>query len=115
MTGCSAFIVFFLMLAPAGAILYAMPGELAGWAFVLAIVFAWAVMSAFDRAVRHRRADAGLFQGHRGPDARSRLGPPADRGLEAFRELKDKALGVVRRLALGGAGEQPADSPAKAC
>ena len=41
-----AILVFFVMLAPAAAILYAMPGELAGWSFVLAIVFAWAVKAA---------------------------------------------------------------------
>lgn len=41
-----AFLVFLVMLAPAAAILYAMPGQLAGWSFVLAIVFAWAVKAA---------------------------------------------------------------------
>lgn len=41
-----AFLVFLLMLAPAAAILYVMPGQLAGWSFVLAIVFAWAVKAA---------------------------------------------------------------------
>ena len=47
MTWVLGLIVFLLTLAPAGAILYAMPGNLAGWAFVLAIVFAWACISAF--------------------------------------------------------------------
>ena len=47
MTWVLGVVVFFLTLAPAGAILYAMPGELGGWAFVLAIVFAWAFISAF--------------------------------------------------------------------
>lgn len=41
-----AFVIFLVMLAPAGAILYLMPGQLAGWAFVLAIVFAWALKAA---------------------------------------------------------------------
>ncbi|TIO55897.1 MAG: hypothetical protein E5Y00_26445, partial [Mesorhizobium sp.] len=42
-----SFVIFLLMLAPAAAILWAMPGQLAGWAFVLAIVFAWAFKAAF--------------------------------------------------------------------
>ncbi len=43
----AAFVIFLLMLTPAAAILYMMPGQLAGWAFVLAIVFAWAFKAAF--------------------------------------------------------------------
>lgn len=39
-------VVFVFMLAPAAAILYYMPGQLAGWSFVLAIVFAWALRAA---------------------------------------------------------------------
>ena len=42
-----SFVIFLLMLAPAAAILFMMPGQLAGWAFVLAIVFAWAFKAAF--------------------------------------------------------------------
>src|SRR5690606_29945025 len=41
-----AFAVFLVMLAPAAAILYLMPGALAGWSFALAIVFAWAIKTA---------------------------------------------------------------------
>lgn len=39
-------VVFLLALAPAGAILYAFPGEIAGYSFVVAIVFAWAFKAA---------------------------------------------------------------------
>jgi hypothetical protein len=42
-----ALVVFLTTLAPAAAVLYAMPGELAGWGFVLAIVFTWAFSAAF--------------------------------------------------------------------
>lgn len=40
-------VIFLIMLSPAAAILYVMPGQLAGWSFVLAIVFAWAFKAAF--------------------------------------------------------------------
>ena len=42
-----SFVIFLLMLAPAAAILWYMPGQLGGWAFVMAIVFAWAFKAAF--------------------------------------------------------------------
>ncbi len=57
-----SFVIFLLMLAPAGAILWFMPGQLAGWAFVLAIVFAWAFKAAFIEPFAIACSDAGLFQ-----------------------------------------------------
>ncbi|MDX3972802.1 hypothetical protein [Shinella sp.] len=39
-------VVFLLALAPAAAILYAFPGEIAGYSFIVAIVFAWAFKAA---------------------------------------------------------------------
>ena len=38
--------VFLLMLAPAAGLLYYYPGQMGGWAFVIAIVFAWAFKAA---------------------------------------------------------------------
>lgn len=38
--------VFLLALAPAAAILYLFPGEIAGYSFILAVVFAWAFKAA---------------------------------------------------------------------
>lgn len=99
MTWVLGVIVFLLTLAPAGAILYAMPGELAGWAFVLAIVFAWAFISAFIEPF----VIAALMQVYfrviegQAPD------PAWDAHLsdvsKHFRELKDRAL------ASAGAGQ----------
>lgn len=42
-----AFAIFLFMLAPAAALLYFMPGQAGGWAFVMAIVMAWAFRAAF--------------------------------------------------------------------
>ena len=39
-------LVFLLMLAPAAGLLYYYPGQMGGWAFVIAIVFAWAFKAA---------------------------------------------------------------------
>lgn len=41
-----AFVGFLFLLAPAGAIMYLMPGPLAGWSFVLAILLAWSLKAA---------------------------------------------------------------------
>ncbi len=95
MTAVLGVIVFLLTLAPAGAILYAMPGNLAGWAFVIAIVFAWACISAFVEPFVIAAMMQVYFRTIEGqvPD------PEWDRRLaeksRQFRELKDRALASV--------------------
>ena len=85
-------VVFFSTLAPASAILYAMPGQLAGWAFVLSIVFAWACISAFIEPF----AIAALLQVYFKTIAGQVPDPEwEDRLNEAsrhFRELTEKAM-----------------------
>ncbi|TIL82178.1 MAG: hypothetical protein E5Y89_06260 [Mesorhizobium sp.] len=87
-----SFVIFLLMLAPAGAILWAMPGQLGGWAFVLAIVFAWAFKAAFIEPF----AIASLMQVYFATIEGQVPNPDWDRQLaeasSKFRELKDKAL-----------------------
>lgn len=90
-----AFAVFLVMLAPAAAILYVMPGQLAGWSFLLALVFAWAVKAALIEPFAIAALMQVYFRAIEGqvPD------PGWDRRLSDasshFRELKDKALGVA--------------------
>ncbi len=95
MTWVLGLIVFLLTLAPAGAILYAMPGNLAGWAFVIAIVFAWACISAFVEPF----VIAAMMQVYFRTIAGQVPDPEWDRRLaeksKQFRELKDKALASV--------------------
>ncbi|MBZ9819576.1 hypothetical protein [Mesorhizobium sp. CA4] len=88
-----SFVIFLLMLAPAAAILWVMPGQLAGWAFVLAIVFAWAFKAAFIEPF----AIASLMQVYFEAIEGQEPNPEWDRRLaetsSKFRELRDKALG----------------------
>ncbi|MBZ9763128.1 hypothetical protein LB553_19905 [Mesorhizobium sp. CA8] len=88
-----SFVIFLLMLAPAAAILWVMPGQLAGWAFVLAIVFAWAFKAAFIEPF----AIASLMQVYFEAIEGQAPNPEWDRRLaetsSKFRELRDKALG----------------------
>ena len=83
--------VFFLTLAPAAAILYAMPGQPAGWAFVFSIVFAWAFISAVVEPV----LIAALMQVYVAAIEGQAPDPAWDRRLSEasgqFRRLKDRA------------------------
>ena len=105
MTWVLGVVVFFLTLAPAGAILYAMPGELAGWAFVFAVVFAWAFVSAFVEPF----VIAALLQVYFAKIEGQVPDPAWDMRLSEtskhFRELKDRALASVGGSRRGGVTE----------
>jgi len=87
-----AAIVFVLALAPAAAVLYYMPGQVAGWGFVLAILFTWAFSSAFVEPfciaalmqVYFRRIEGQVPN----PEWDRRLSETSDQ----FRELKSRAV-----------------------
>ena len=101
-----AFLVFLVMLAPAAAMVYWMPGALSGWSFVLAIILAWAVKSALIEPF----CIAALMQVYFKVIAGQVPNPDWDRRLaeasKSFRDLKDKALGAF--------GGQPSGSGAPA-
>lgn len=88
-------VIFVLMLAPAAAVLYLMPGALAGWSFVLAIVFAWAIKAALLEPFAIAALMQVYFRAIEGqtPDAEwdRRL---ADASRH-FRELKERAASAV--------------------
>lgn len=90
-----ALVVFLTTLAPAAAVLYYMPGQLAGWGFVLAIVFTWAFSSAFIEPFCIAALMSVYFKVIEGqvpnPDWDRRLAEASGK----FRELKDKAIGSV--------------------
>ena len=101
-----AFVVFLFMLAPAAAVLYLMPGQLAGWSFVLAIIFAWAVKAALIEPFVIAALMQVYFKVIEGqvpdPEWDARLAGAS----RHFRELKDKAvsaLGVRGQPAAEGA------------
>ena len=87
-----AFVVFLLALAPAAAILYVFPGEWAGYAFVLALVFAW----SFKAAVLEPFAIAALmsvyFKAIEGQVPNSDWDAKLADVSAKFREIKDKAM-----------------------
>ena len=97
------FAIFLVMLAPAGAVVYLMPGELGGWSFVLAIVFAWALKAAFVEPFAIASLMQVYFKAIEGqapdPEWDARLSEVS----RQFRELKDKAFG-----SFGEAAARPA-------
>ncbi|MBX3576019.1 MAG: hypothetical protein KF723_02335 [Rhizobiaceae bacterium] len=100
-------LVFLVMLVPAAAILWFMPGQLGGWAFVLAIVFAWAFKAAFIEPFAICALMAVYFKVIVGqqpnPDWDRRLADASSK----FRELKDRALASLGGSAWGSAAGRP--------
>jgi hypothetical protein len=95
MTWLLGAIVFVLTLAPAGAILYTMPGELAGWALVFAIVFAWAFISAFVEPFVIAALMQVYFRAIEGQEPDPAWDTRLAEASRHFRELKDRALASV--------------------
>lgn len=99
-----AIVVFLSALAPAAAFLYYMPGQLAGWGFVLAIIFTWAFSSAFIEPFCIAALMQVYFRCIEGqvPDAQweRRLSETS----KQFRELKDRAVASVGVASAGGRG-----------
>ena len=87
-----AIVVFLLALSPAAAILYFFPGNIAGYAFVIAIVFAW----AFKAAVLEPFAIAALMSVYFKTIEGQVPDPAWDAKLAGasskFREIKEKAV-----------------------
>jgi hypothetical protein len=96
-------LVFLVVLAPAAAILVMFPGDAGGWAFVVAIVFAW----AFKAALLEPFAIAALmdvyFRVIEGQQPDAEWEHRLDNASAKFRELGTKGMDWMR----GRAGANP--------
>ena len=90
-----AIAVFFVMLAPAAALVYLMPGQIAGWSFVLAIIFAWAVKAALLEPFAVAALMQVYFRRIEGQVPNAEWERRLAEASSHFRELKDKAMGVA--------------------
>ena len=97
--------VFLLMLAPAAALLVWFPGQAGGWAFVIAIVFAW----SFKAALLEPFAIAALmdvyFRVIEGQQPNAEWERKLDGASAKFREIGTKAMDWVRGRPVGGLGQ----------
>lgn len=103
-----AFIVFLVMLVPAGAVVYLIPGGWSAGGFIFAIVFAWAVKAALLEPFAITCMMDCYFQVIRGqspdPDWDARISGVSKK----FQELKDNAANwSAGRGWTGGTAPQP--------
>ncbi|MES0094049.1 hypothetical protein [Mesorhizobium sp. M0030] len=87
-----SFVIFLLMLAPAAAIMWFIPGQLGGWAFVLAILLAWAFKAAFIEPFAIACLMQVYFKTIEGQVPNAEWDQRLAEGSSKFRELRDKAL-----------------------
>ncbi|MEI9419220.1 hypothetical protein [Mesorhizobium sp. Cs1321R2N1] len=86
------FVIFLLMLAPAGAVVYFLPSHLSGWGFVLAIVFAWALKAAFVEPFAIASLMQVYFKTIEGQTPNPEWDHRLSEASRQFRELKEKAM-----------------------
>ncbi|MES0051366.1 hypothetical protein [Mesorhizobium sp. M0053] len=87
-----SFVIFLLMLAPAAAIMWFIPGQLGGWAFVLAILLAWAFKAAFIEPFAIACLMQVYFKTIEGQVPNAEWDQRLAEASSKFRELRDKAV-----------------------
>ena len=87
-----SFVIFLLMLAPAAAIMWFIPGQLGGWAFVLAILLAWAFKAAFIEPFAIACLMQVYFKTIEGQVPNAEWDQRLAEASSKFRELREKAL-----------------------
>ncbi|MCK4711848.1 MAG: hypothetical protein KAT26_03095 [Marinosulfonomonas sp.] len=103
-----AFVVFLLMLAPAGAIVYLIPGAWSAGGFVFAILFAWAVKAALIEPFAIACLLQAFFKVTDGQEPNPEWSAKLDGVSKKFGKLAEKA----KNWAGGGKkAENPADTP----
>jgi hypothetical protein len=90
-----AIVIFIVMLAPMAGLFYLLPGDIAGWSFVAAIVFAWAFKSAFLEPFAIAALMDVYFRTIEGQVPNVEWDRKLSEASAKFRELKDKAMGGV--------------------
>ncbi|HXK54878.1 MAG TPA: hypothetical protein PK405_09350 [Hyphomicrobiales bacterium] len=92
----AAFIIFLVMIAPAAALLYVLPGDWSSFGFVLALVFAWSL----KQAILEPFAITCLMQVYFKAIEGQQPDPVWDERLSAasgrFREMKERAIDWAR-------------------
>ncbi len=88
-----AILIFLVMLAPMAGLFYILPGQVAGWSFVAAIVFAWAFKAAFLEPFAIAALMDVYFRTIEGQVPNVEWDRKLAEASGKFRELKDKALG----------------------
>jgi hypothetical protein len=88
-----ALVIFIIMLAPMAGLFFLLPGDIAGWSFVAAIVFAWAFKAAFLEPFAIAALMDVYFRVIEGQTPNVEWDRRLAEASAKFRELKEKALG----------------------
>lgn len=100
-----AFLVFLVFLAPVGALMSLFPGQVGGWSFIIALVFAWSVKAALLEPIAIHALMQVYFKTIEGQIPNPEWDDRLEKVSAQFRELKEKAAGY-----LGGAASPKADA-----
>jgi hypothetical protein len=92
-TWALAVLVFLAMLAPAAAVVWLLPGEAAGGAFVFALIFAWAVKAALIEPFAVACMLQVFFKVTEGQLPNPEWAGRLTRASDKFRELAERAVG----------------------
>jgi hypothetical protein len=99
-----SFLVFLVMLAPAAAVIWLLPGESGAGIFVFALVFAWAVKAAFIEPFALACMLQVFFKVTEGQEPRAEWRGRLTHASTKFRQLGEKAASWVSPGARGGTG-----------
>ena len=83
------------MLTPAAYFVYLMPGQFAGWSFVIAIVFTWAFMAALLEPFAIAALMQAYFKAIEGQTPDPEWDATLAEKSRQFREIKDKAMASI--------------------
>lgn len=92
-------IVFILALSPAAALVYWMPGQMAGWAFVAALATTWVFIAAIVEPFAIACLMQAYFKAIEGQEPDPKWDGYLEQASEQFREIKDRAVGAFGRNA----------------
>ena len=85
-------VIFFLMLAPALALVAIIPGDIGFWGVVLAFIFAWSVKAALIEPIAIYALMQVYFQTIEGQEPKAEWSNKLEKASKQFRKLKEKAL-----------------------
>jgi hypothetical protein len=110
----TTFVIFLLLLAPAGAVAYFLPGSSGIWVFVFAVIFAIALKKALLEPLAIASLMQVFFKTIEGqapdPEWKARL----DSASRQFQELGEKAAGWIPRPAMPGPATPKPTAPGAA-
>lgn len=90
-------VIFFLLLAPVFALMAIFPGDVGFWSFVIAFIFAWSIKAALIEPIVIYALMQVYFRTTEGQEPNPEWTARLEKTSKHFRQLKEKALGMVSK------------------